>query len=719
MSSSTFEERVKTELNKEQRAAVVSFNNPIRIIAGAGSGKTKVLTWKISYLVEVAKFNPSRVVALTFTNKAANEMKERVEQLIGNKINNMIISTFHSLCYRFLIEEMSASPELGLKNFAIIDGVDQDNILKDVYKEYDINKIQYPYNQMKEFISSIKINFRDINELESEAKENNDEIELLRLSVFKSYQNALIRSKSLDFNDLLIYTKKILENYENIKEKWRSKFDYFLIDEFQDTSKIQYDIIDLLMKNKNNITIVGDPDQTIYGWRGADITFINEFDKLYENVITITLSQNYRSTKNILKAANSLIMNNANRLPKNLLTENEEGSKITFYEASHQGDEASWVAMQIEKLMREKNKLNSIAILYRSNFYSKSMEDALIKKNLSYKVINGQKFYERAEIKDALAYLRCIYEPTDISLSRIINVPSRKLGDTTIEQLKKIASHKNKSIWDLLQDNIDDFPIQNTKKLTLLNFVKTINKYKALINECKSISETLEKLLSEVGFMSMHSSSADFLNTRYENIVELIASIRVWEQENQDKTIKDYLDNISLESLNLSSGTDQEYISMMTIHAAKGLEFDNVFVIGLSEGVFPSYKVTKQDSEELLEEERRLAYVAITRARKNLFLSFARETMGSQFSNDISRFIKETNIELSSNLFFDSKEINISSKLRDNDVDFEPGDRVTHVNFGEGIVLDIIGDSIIIEFINKKIGTKQLLKNHKSIERIG
>lgn len=713
------ESKILEGLNKEQKAAVVNIKTPVRILAGAGSGKTRVLTRKIAYLIDEIGIKPNRIIALTFTNKAANEMKARVEALIGCKAENMIVSTFHSLCYKFLRYEIK-NYDKSLENFAILDSTDQDGVLKEIYANLDIQKTTIPYPVAKEYISGNKNNFISVDKAKELANETENETLILKSKIYEQYQLLLSNSKSLDFDDLLIYTKRILEEKPEIKDKWKNKFDYFLIDEFQDTSKIQYEIIDLLAHNQN-ITIVGDPDQTIYSWRGADISFINNFDKLYKKVLTITLAQNYRSTKKILDAANNLIKHNANRLPKDLVTENVDGENIEYYEGTTQENESLWIASQIDKLKKSKNQLKDIAILYRSNYYSRSIEDVLIKESIPYKIINGQKFYERAEIKDALAFLRCIYEPTDISLKRIINVPPRKLGESTVSKLVEFANKKKMPLWDSWLKHINEINIPNEKKANLYKFIEVLRKHNAYLNKRKTIHDVLENLLEEIGYIKMIKESEDANSSRLDNIKELIKSIRQWEHTNPDKFIREYLDTVSLESLNIEDSTNINYISLMTIHSAKGLEFKNVFVIGLNEGVFPSKKVLQDDDEdgesELLEEERRLAYVAFTRAKEKLFLSSSREFIGDyKNSHNPSRFINEANIKVSE--FFQTNEISLQSKIHKNTRHFEPGDKINHINFGEGIVLEVDGDTIIIEFKNKNFGIKQLLKNHKSIERI-
>ncbi|MBD5423460.1 MAG: UvrD-helicase domain-containing protein [Mycoplasma sp.] len=719
------QEKILSDLNSEQKAAIVQINNPIRILAGPGSGKTKVLTRKMAYLIEYAGIKPYRILALTFTNKAANEMKSRVEELIGSKkANEMIVSTFHSFCYKFLQEEIKILPDFE-KKFIVIDSVDQDSVLKEIYKTLNVTKASLPFFTMKEYISNNKNNYILPQVALKNANLIEDETEIIKAKIFQYYQALLLASNSLDYDDLLIYTKKILEENESIRDKWSNRFDYYLIDEFQDTSKIQYEIISLISKKKNNITIVGDPDQTIYSWRGADISFINNFDKYYDNVITVTLNRNYRSTPNILKVANSLIKNNSNRIPKTLITDNDDDKEVEYYNALSSDSESLWVVQQINKLRRENSQLKDTVVLYRSNYYSRSIEDAFIKALIPYKIINGQKFYEREEIKDSLAFLRCISGPTDISLKRIINVPSRKLGETTITKLVDFANEKKMNLWDSWNEYFEYINISNDKKQSLSNFINILKKYNSLIDKRESISSIIESFLNEIGYIEMLNKNNDSVsNNKIENINELILSIKHWELKNPNKYIDDYLDFISLETINNQSTAEDNCVQLMTIHAAKGLEFENVFVIGLNEGVFPSSKILKKDDEEGessgIEEERRLAFVAFTRAKKRLFLSSSNDSFYNEFRYP-SRFIFESGIKPNKDMPYVShfeKSNTLEMNIHKEDRDFEPGDKIHHINFGDGIVLDINGDSIIIEFSKKGIGVKQLLKNHKSIEKV-
>lgn len=713
-------------LNKEQKSAVVLIENPVRIIAGPGSGKTRVLTTKIAYLIDVIGIKPYRILALTFTNKAANEMKERLRSLIGEeKANKSFISTFHSFCYFFLREEIHHLQKFD-NNFNILDGIDQDNILKEIYKKYEISKSDISYYFAKNFISYNKNNNISSEDLIKDINDFSDPLEINKIKIYFEYQKLLMSSNALDYDDLLIYTKQILDTFSDIKIKWSNKFDYFLIDEFQDTSKIQYEIINAIAIN-NNLTIVGDPDQTIYSWRGADISFINNFDSLYKNSSTVTLVQNYRSTKNILKVANNLIKFNSNRLVKNLITENELGDKVEYYKAYSSENEAKWVYSQITKLKNNNYQLKDIVILYRSNYYSRSIEDLLATKAIPYKMIGGQKFYEREEIKNCLAFLRCIYKPNDISLKRIINVPSRKLGDETLKKLINFAENRDMSLWESWEKYIEFIDISNDKKTSLVTFIHQLKKYQSLIENKKEekIGDILFKFLNDIGYISMLENYKDNLSiSKIENINELISSINKWEETNPESSIEDYLNSISLEQIENKNNIANS-LTLMTIHAAKGLEYKVVFVIGLNEGVFPSWKVIQADDENGesfgMEEERRLAYVAFTRAQEKLFISSASDPYSEykkSYSNKPSRFIYESGLDLNEVTYNEeSSKLSLDDYMKSNPNDFEIGERIIHSVFGKGIVLDIKGDSIIIEFEEKKFGIKQLLKNHKSLEK--
>ena len=650
-------------------------------------------------------------------------MLERVEQIIGIKAKNMIISTFHSLCNYFLQREYANFyKDTGKKKFVILDREDQKSVLRTIYKANDLSASSIDYGLILEYISYHKINFISPEELTNSSDEELDEIEKNKIFIYEEYQKTLSNSNSLDFDDLMIKTKEILLADQEILMRWQNKFSYFLIDEFQDTSKLQYEIITLLAKS-DNITIVGDPDQTIYSWRGADISFINNFDKLHENTTTITLHQNYRSTKKILNAANNLIKYNTNRLEKNLDTQNPEGVDIQFSVANTQEFETMWIISKINELKKNKVQLKDIAILYRSNYYSRAIEDAFITDGIPHKIIGGQKFYERTEIKDALTFLRCIWNPNDIALERVINIPSRKIGSTTLKKLHDFASSKNLDLWESWINNFREINISNETKKNLFDFINCLLKHRAALSKKIPIYQVLESFLNEVGYIKYLTSSQSMTNatSRLDNIKELLKAIKTWTEKNKDKNIDDYLEEVALINLHNDDSTNINYISLMTVHAAKGLEFKNVFVIGLNEGVFPTNRALENEKEGdgfLIEEERRLAYVAITRAKERLFLSACR---GPQFNNNKtvskpSQFLDEMGLNLS---FFKTEEIDANKIINFyKDREFLPGAKIIHTNFGEGIILDVNGDTIVVEFKNKAFGIKQVLKNHKSIERL-
>ena len=678
------------------------------------------------------KQDPRGILALTFTNKAANEMRERVEAIIGETAKQMIISTFHSLCTKFLQREYYHFYKTKTK-FVILDRIDQIDVLKTVYKNNEISPSTLDYASMLEYISYHKINFISPADLKKDLTTNADEEEVndkLKITIYEQYQQILQAANSLDFDDLMVKTKEILTQNQQILTKWQGRFKYFLIDEFQDTSKLQYEIISLLAKS-NNITIVGDPDQTIYSWRGADISFINNFDKLHPKTFTVVLHQNYRSTQRILEAANNLIKFNPNRLEKVLDTANPTGEKIEFYVANSPEFETMWIISKINDLKKMKVQLKDIAILYRLNYYSRAIEDALINETIPHKIVGGQKFYERVEIKDALTFLRCIWSPNDVALERIINIPARKIGDATLKKLFNFAKAHNLSLWDSWIQKFPQIHILPEPKNNLFKFINCLLKHRAALTKGVAIHQVLESFLNEIGYLNLlKQNQVEHAGTnKLENVKELIKAIKSWGEKNKDKTIDDYLYEIALINLNHDDTNNLNYVSLMTVHAAKGLEFKNVFVIGLNEGTFPTAKALEDEANfggALLEEERRLAYVAITRAKERLFLSSSRTSLFAQKMNHKSSISPSLN---KPSQFLTEMGLNLSGFVKaDTQADqnptshkgkyFHPGDKIMHTNFGEGIVLDINGDTIIIEFKNKNVGVKQLLKNHKSIERL-
>lgn len=717
---SLFEEKIFNGLNKEQKMAIIKNDSPLRIIAGAGSGKTGVLTKKISYLIKIIKIKPERILALTFTNKASNEMKNRVLEIIGDDAMKVNISTFHSLCSKFLRLEIQALDYP--KNFIVLDSSDQIYILKKIYKDLDISSSILSFSSMLEFISKFKMK-----SIAPDMVSNGEEsdTELIKIDIYRNYIKEVESKKCVDFDDLLILTNRILTKFPDIREKWVKKYDHILIDEFQDTASVQYEIIKRL-SNLKNITIVGDPDQTIYSWRGANINLINNFDKDFKNTTTITMDVNYRSTKNILDAANRLIRYNEDRLPKTLKTNNDSGPQIEFHYAFSQESEARWVVSKINELKRNKVQLKDIAIFYRSNFYSRLIESNLIIDSINHKIFGGKKFFENPEIKDVLSFLWVISKTnSQIHFQRIINVPSRKIGPATEAKLVKFAEEKNMPLYDALIENFKILPVSKETKSKIVLFLNEIRRHKSFISRGIPIHQTIESFLNSIGYLSAIKEDNTEANSKIENINELFKSIKNWENKNENLELEDYLEEISL--LNMSSDYEEDainYVTLMTIHASKGLEFKNVFLLGLNEDIFPSARIMqiedKNEQREKMEEERRLAYVAITRAKEKLFVSGAR---GTNFIANItkqkypSRFIAEMGIDIS---------IHVSDLMAirnfDNDIKINKnyiiGDTISHITFGEGVVLEIESDKITIKFNKNDIGIKQFLKNHKSIERM-
>ncbi|NQZ65603.1 MAG: UvrD-helicase domain-containing protein [Mycoplasmatales bacterium] len=696
-------------LNKNQTKAVLITTGPLAIIAGAGSGKTKTITHKISYLINEKKINQRRILAVTFTNKAATEMKERLEGMIEEKAEPITISTYHSLGARILRQEISA---LGYpKNFNILDNIDQKLILSPLYKKYGLSPKTHSYNSVISYISKNKILGISPETMAEDAKKDNDKI---IANIYKDYSDQIRKIKSVDFDDLLILVHKIFKENPKIAKKWSDKFDYVLVDEFQDTSWIQYEIIKMLSQH-NNITIVGDPDQTIYTWRQADVNLINNFQKYFKNSKIIKLEENYRSTKTILDGANKLIVNNKHRIDKKLISSKGEGDIIEFHHAFSEDAEARWVIQKINLLRKERMQLKNIAILYRANYLSAPIEKALINAGINYVVFGGVKFFQRQEVKDSISFLKIIANGDEIAMRRMINIPSRKIGKVALEKLVNFSSNFRLSIYDAIMKHFDKIPLSESVKNELVKFMNLINKYRRA-TKTNSISLVLSKFLIEVNYYSVWDSVNDA--GRIDNIKELIKSIKDWEKQNPNKGLHDYLEEISLYTEKSDHSFGSDYVSLMTAHSAKGLEYRNVFIIGFSEGIFPSKRALDEGGKAALEEERRLAYVAITRAMDKLFITDARGfSIDHRFQRKPSRFITEMGIDVRSF----TNEFIAPNKTEENYIKnrtFLEGDEVAHVKFGRGVVVNVQNDIIEIAFKSPH-GNKTLMKNHKSLERIG
>lgn len=724
-------------LNEQQRRAVEYNEGPLRIIAGAGSGKTRVLTYKISYLIDELKINPAKVLALTFSNKAANEMKQRVITMIDNPDNLPIISTFHSICARILRHEIHL---LGYNNdFQIIDETDQRAILKSVYSELEISNNEFSYNSMLSYIQNKKNTLFDFLETNDESFNTNLSPQERRIietkeKIYHNYQERLKRSKALDFDDLLVFVYTLFYDpqYESIAKKWSKRFDYLLVDEFQDTSIIQYKIIQKLCST-NKLTIVGDPDQTIYSWRNADINIIINFHNDYSDTLTVKLEENYRSTKRILNYANKLIVKNKLRLEKNLFTHNDEGEDVDFFCGHSEEAEARWVAQKISELKRSRVQLKNIAILFRTNSYSRAIEEALIKENTIYKLFGSIKFYQREEIKDALAYLRVIHDGSELMLLRIINKPSRKIGDITVDKLLNFAREKKLDLFKAIEEHFDE--IQETLSVstsTLQRLADLINsiRWARVALKTNTISSTLKEFMFKtISYFDIFKSSEEDYESKKENFMSLISAIELWEKQNTHGTIDEYLQEITLITDRDVEDDATSFVSLMTVHNAKGLEFDYVFICGLAEGTFPLKRAISispnkdftflnnsnyfEENIEGLEEERRLAYVAITRAKKKLFLSFAINRIGIAKR---SRFLAEAGIKEKDGSVALANNFSIAQENNLNNSDLIVGDYIMHKIFGKGEIVDMVGTIITVKFSNQK-QVKQFERSHQSIKK--
>jgi len=725
-----------TKLNKNQYSAVTSASKYIRVIAGAGSGKTRVLTNRICYLIE-SGISIRNILAITFTNKASKEMKERVIKEMGVEYSPLI-ATFHSFCVRFLREEINV---LGYpKDFNILDEEDKGKVIKEILKEMDIEKTYIDHKEMINFISYVKTNYYN-----QEYKVNMNmfgyDKEIDKKKIYDKYQEKIKKMRCLDFDDLLIKTYEILLGDIKIREKWQNRYKFVLVDEFQDTNDIQFDLIKLIVGKNNSLFVVGDPDQTIYTWRGANLKIIMDFERYFPNAQTIVLDENYRSKEKILNLANALIKNNKKRVHKDLVTNNGEGEDVTYYHLENGNSEANKV---INLILKDRDKYDydykDIAILYRSNYLSRDIENALVRNAIPYKVYGGVKFYERKEIKDSLAYLRILINKNDdISLERIINEPKRGLGDTSLEKFKMIATTYNISLYEAIKNNLESIK-RNEVRVNVMNFFDIIEKYsnKDLTGDLVNI---LDDLLSEVGYYNMLNELDE--EERKQNIKELMNNIVYYENNASEVSLSGFLQEITLFT-SQDEMDDGNHVSLMTIHTAKGLEFKDVFVIGLCEGVFPSEKSLLEDADNI-EEERRLAYVAFTRAKEVLHLSsnyginfvVHASNTPSRFIKEISGYYKDCNVIMSvsnerkvgyggySNNYYKpvSKPVSYSSGRSvintpiTNDINWRVGDKVNHKTYGFGVVLSVKGQLIDIAFKDSGVGVKTMLANHGSLSK--
>ena len=694
-------------LNEKQKEAVINSTGPMLILAGAGSGKTKVLTTKVAYLINELDVHPGNILAITFTNKAAKEMKERIYKLIGKDAFYIQISTFHSFGLKLLKENHSL---LGYdSNFTILDADDSLSVVKKIMKELDIDSNKYNYKAVRNAISSNKNEMIDPIMYSKYVHTDYDEVVK---RVYERYESTLKVNNSIDFDDLLILPLKLFKEHSEVLSNYQEKYKYVFIDEYQDTNEPQYILSKLISSKYRNITVVGDADQAIFTWRGANYKNILNFENDYKDAKVVLLEENYRSTKTILNAANSVIKHNKIRKDKNLWTQNEEGSKIIYYKAFDEKDESNYVVKEVKRLINEKNvSPNDICVLYRANAQSRTIEEAFLTSNISYNIVGAFAFYNRKEIKDLIAYLKLVYnEKDDISLLRVINYPKRGIGAKAIENLNIMANAENKSLYEV----IDSGKELEFKKI--IEYLKEEEKH-------LSLTEFIDVVLDKTGIKSsLEAEKSLESEIRLENLEEFKSIAKNLEVTEGIASLGEFLENISLVSdVNEQKEDNNEKVTLMTMHAVKGLEFDYVFVIGFEEGLFPHSN--SFDSNDELEEERRLCYVAITRAKKKLYLINARSRIlyGKISSNVPSRFIEEIGKEYLEEIGKKESKVEIKSKIDknmmyNNDNDLHPGDMVNHDKYGFGVVINIDGSIATISFKNG--GLKKLMKNHKSIHKM-
>ena len=732
------------KLNERQKEAVLATEGPVLVLAGAGSGKTTVLVNRIAYMISEKHIRPWNILAITFTNKAAREMKDRIERLLGDTAKDMWIGTFHSVCVRIL---RSCIDLLGYsRDFVIYDTADTKTVMKECLRELDIDEKSFPVRNVLSIISNAKNDLMDAATFENVYK--SDYRMSIIAKIYYRYQTKLRKNNAVDFDDIILNTVKILSENPDVLSKYQDKFQYILVDEYQDTNNSQYLLINLLAQANRNLCVVGDDDQSIYKFRGANIGNILNFEDDYSDVQKITLDQNYRSTQNILDAANSVISNNKGRMGKSLWTSNGNGNKVYVYTGTNEYDEARYIARQIKKHFDEQGSFSDCAILYRTNAQSRVIEEMLMRESVPYKVLSGLRFYDRKEIKDIIAYLRVVYNPNDdVSLARIINEPKRKIGNATLEKARNIAREKETSLYDVIS-HADDYPEFKTAIKKLLGFSEII---KSLIKlkDTVTIEDLTGRILNDTGYMpALVMEDTTESKTRIENLGEFISVITEFEKnEETGNTLGEFLENISLVSDIDGYDENEDSAVLMTIHSAKGLEFPIVFLSGLEEGLFPGMRSMESDDD--IEEERRLCYVAITRAKEQLYITktISRTIHGNTMPTTASRFFKEIPVEYLEdkttlqpkvakvmqdlgvrNASAPKKEVYMtkgfgSSVKSSGSTDyskFKAGDTVEHRTFGRGEILKATpcGNDCILEIQFESIGFKRLMAAFAKVKKI-
>lgn len=737
-------------LNPPQREAVAQTEGPVLILAGAGSGKTRVLTHRIAYLMEEMGVNPWNILAITFTNKAAQEMRERVDKLVGFGSESIWVSTFHSACVRILRRHID---NLGYDtNFTIYDTDDQKSLMKDVCRKLNIDTKVYKERSLLAQISHAKDELLTPDDMEMKAAGDYNMKKVA--SVYREYQAALRKNNALDFDDLIVKTVELFQNCGAVLEYYQERFKYIMVDEYQDTNTAQFKFISLLAQKYENLCVVGDDDQSIYKFRGANIGNILGFERVFPDAKVIRLEQNYRSTKNILNAANQVIANNTERKAKTLWTENEEGSKVHFRQFFNAYEEAEYVAGEIGRMKREgMGSYRDCAILYRTNAQSRIFEEKFIAANIPYKLVGGVNFYARKEIKDLLCYLKTIDNARDdLAVQRIINVPKRGIGATTLGRVQDYADNMGISLYEALRV-AEEVPSIGRSLSKIDGFVTFIQSLKSKA-DVLSVEELLQEVIDDTGYVAeLEAEDTEESRARIENIDELISKTVAYqeamEEQNQPATLSGFLEEVALVADIDTVDPDQDYVLLMTLHSAKGLEFPKVFMVGMEDGIFPSHMTISYGDDGELEEERRLCYVGITRAMKDLTLTCAQQRMirGETQYNKVSRFVREIPRELvdlghtiqekkpkaedllpTPTKYSKMKEILQSRNYKPREfkvtksgsLDYDVGDTVRHIKFGVGIVKEIVEGGrdyeVTVEF--DKVGVKKMFASFAKLKKI-
>jgi len=718
-------------LNPPQREAVTTTEGPLLVVAGAGSGKTRVLTWRIAYLIRELGVFPGNILALTFTNKAAKEMNQRVEKLLEHSTAGMWIGTFHAVCVRMLRRDIRHLEGYS-SDFVIYDPQDQKTLVKEILKTMRIDEDDLPVRKVLGEIGWAKDRMMGPERYLAAFPGDDDKEELAE--VYRRYQAQLKQNNAMDFDDLILKTLEVLRTSPEALASWQDRFRYIHVDEYQDTNRAQYELVRLLAEKHRNLCVVGDLDQSIYGWRGADIRNIRDFEKDFPAARAIKLEQNYRSTKRILEAANAVIDHNADRRKKTLWTDNEEGHRIRYYQAPDDKDEARYVALRILERHREDEAYRDMAVLYRTNAQSRVLEDALRQAKVPYKIVGGLKFYDRKEIKDIMAYLRFVQNPSDlISLGRIINVPGRHIGEKSVDRLLGEINTGHYSALEVLREAVASrwFPARTTEGLR--GFLGTVE---PLLEEREALRpvEAIERVLKHSGYLAaLEAEDSLEARSRIENIEEFLSVAQEFEFSNEEGVLRDFLVDMSLVSDQDSIVEEEEGVRLMTLHSAKGLEFPVVFIVGMEEGLFPTSRAIAEDD---LEEERRLCYVGITRAERELHLTHAlqRFQFGRTSCNPISRFIDEipealfetprsqrpTPRETRQLWTTPPVEQPRASSAPADAESLKPGAKVRHKLFGEGVLISVKGSGpqteLTIAFAQK--GIKKLMMGFAPLEVI-